>query len=62
MIKDRQIKTGSSESQSVIILDVLKNIKLGGIDIKAGQTINASKSEAKRLLTLDPKAFKISMD
>lgn len=62
MIKDRQIKTGSAEVKQVISLIPNKNITIGGIEIKSGESFQVTKSEAKRLMALDKGVFKISMD
>lgn len=59
---NRQINTKHSPSQSTITLEVLKECTLGGEKMVIGQKFQASKSEAKRLLILDKKMFKVILD
>jgi len=59
---NRQINTKHSPAQSILTLEVLKECTLGGRKMVVGEKFQASKSEAKRLLMLDKKMFKVLLD
>ncbi len=59
---NRQIKTGHDNKDGVLTLKALKEITIGGVDMKAGDTIQATRSVARRLMSLNEKAFEISLD
>lgn len=63
MIKNRQIKTGFDPKESeYIMLEVLKETKFEGVEKKQGDTIEVSRSVAKKLVTAGKGVFRIKMD
>lgn len=59
---NRQIKTGFAPQQQMITIEAMQDTKHDGKAITAGQTFEVSKSEAKRLLAVGAKVFRIKMD
>lgn len=62
MIKDRQIKTGHNVKQIGMTLEAQKEVTIGGKKMKAGDTIEVTRSEARRLMVLDKTMFKVLLD
>ena len=64
-VKNRQIKTGSEEEKddsSLMKLEVQNDNWVDDKFYTKGQTFSCSRSQAKRLLTLDGKLFKAVLD
>jgi len=61
-VNDRQIRTGHSPAQGMMTLEVLKSTKIGGREVQAGETIQVTRSEARRLMAIDKTLFKVSVD
>lgn len=59
MNKNRQIKTGFDQSKEGFTLEVLSPVTIGGKTYEVGEAIPCSRSEAKRFMSLDKKAFRI---
>lgn len=62
MTLNRQIKTDFNTSGRKITLEAIKGITYEGKNIDAGQSIEVSKSEAKRLLISSKGIFKVKID
>lgn len=60
-IPNRQIKTDFNPDQGTMTLVLLADMTVGGKDLKAGDRLEATRSEARRLLA-SSKNFKIAMD
>lgn len=57
---NRSINTNHSPNNQMITLEFIKDTKYNGSDVKAGHTIECTKSEAKRILAIN-KNIKLSM-
>jgi hypothetical protein len=60
--RDRSVKSGHAPEQRTLQLKVLKECVLCGVKMKVGEVFQATRSEARRLMTLDSKMFKVSLD
>ena len=58
---NRQINTGFNPKAQKITIEALSNTKYNGKDLAAGETVEVSRSEAKRLVTMKRELFKIHM-
>ena len=59
---NRQIKTGHNIDQTLIVLIAKNATKFNGKSINKGEIIKCTKSEAKRILSLDKSSFEIKLD
>lgn len=62
MTKNRAITTGFNSNEQKITLEVLKDTKRDDRELAAGETVEVSRSEAKRLLTTAKSFYRIKMD
>ena len=68
MIKNRQIKTGSTNTedsklqQSEMKLKVLQTGTVDGEPVTCGQIISCSKSQARRYFAINSKMFEVVVD
>jgi hypothetical protein len=60
--RDRQVRSGHSPEARTLQLEVLKETVISGVKMKVGETFTATRSEARRLMALDSKMFKVSLD
>lgn len=60
--KNRQIKTGHDSQRDMMNVEVVMSGKVLGKEVTAGEIITCTKSEAKRLLSVNKKMFKITLD
>lgn len=60
--RDRQVRSGHAPDTRGLQLEVLKETTLGGVKMKVGEVFQATRSEARRLMALDSKMFKILLD
>lgn len=61
-ILNRQIKTGHNQDQAMIILVAKKDCAFNGKALKNGDILKCTKSEAKRILSMDKSSFEIKLD
>lgn len=59
---NRQINTGFNPAESKMKLKVLNSGHILGRKVEAGEVIEVTKSEARRLMATDKKMFKVSLD
>lgn len=59
---NRQIKTGHSMNDGMMVLEVKRTGKFNGKQFEAGQTIKCTRSEARRLMLMDKTMFEIRVD
>lgn len=59
---NRQIKTGQSEHEGFMLLEVVKPCKIGGKSYEAGKVIKCTRSQARRFLAADKTLLKIKVD
>ncbi len=60
--KDRSVRSGHTPDRDIVNLEVLANCVVEGKEYTAGQILEVSRAEAKRLISLDKKLFKVSLD
>lgn len=59
---NRQIKTGHSMNDGMLVLSAKRAGKFNGKDYTEGQTIKCTRSEARRLMLMDKTMFEILVD
>lgn len=63
MTLNRQITTGfNKDIQDTLVLEVVRSGIYSAKEVKTGDTISVSKTEAKRILTIHKGLFKIKID
>ena len=58
---NRAINTGHAPEQKGMTLEATENVQVLGKDLKAGETIEVSRSEARRIM-LSTKKLRVRMD
>lgn len=59
---NRSINTGHAPEQQMIVLEFIRDGKFNGKEVKAGQTIKCTRSEARRFLSIDKSLLRILLD
>ncbi len=60
--KNRSIKTHHDAQKEMLTLRLVTDAKIGDLDMEKGQTIEVTKSEARRMMSLRAGLFKIVID
>lgn len=58
---NRSINTGHAPEQRGMTLEAVKAVKIGGHELKEGETIEVTRSEARRILAIT-KSVRIKVD
>lgn len=60
--KNRSIITGHAQGEQMIVLEFIKDGKFDGKEVKAGETIKCTRSQARRFLAMDKSIVKLLLD